>query len=193
MNKEKCTACSKIVQPYDGVFVQIEKEYQLLCVSCYNDMVAERFGIEFDNVSFDPISLKDSDGMSHTFLFRTRLLGDRVTIDAIERLDDGKQGYEFAVLGDADEDLFDLFKILFERIRRALQQKHIEPDDITRYRITQKDTVRGYITSDMNADTKNPLLVIDGKEIRWHEFGQMLSTFEGFNFKLEIFDKTEEK
>ena len=193
MNKEKCTACHNIVRPFDGVFVQIAKEYQLLCINCYNDMMAERFGIEFDNVAFIPISLKDSDGINHTFHFRTKLLGDRVIIDAIERFNDDKQGYEFSVLGDADEDLFDLFKILFERIRRALQQKHIEPGDLTLYRITQKDTVRGYITSDMNADTKKPLLVIDGKEIRWGEFGKMLSIFEGFNFKLEIFDKTEEK
>ncbi len=128
-----------------------------------------------------------------TFHFRTKLLGVRVIIDATERLNGDKQGYEFSVLGGADEGLLDLFKILFERIKRALQQKHIEPDDITMYRITQKDTVRGYISSDMNADTNNPLLVIDGKEIRWSEFGKVLSNFEGFNFKLEIFDKTEEK
>jgi hypothetical protein len=36
------------------------------------------------------------------------------------------------------------------------------------------------------------LIVIDGKEIRWDEFGRMLRTFEGFNFKLEIFDRSEE-
>ena len=193
MNREKCTACSDMIQPFDGVFVQIEKEYQLLCLRCYNDMIAERFGVEFDNPSFDPISLKDSAGMNHTFLFRTRLLGDQVIIDAIERLNDDKQGYEFSVIGDVDEDLFDLFKALFERIKRALSKKHIEPDAITPYRITQQDTVRGYITSDIDAFTDDPLLVIDGKEIRWNEFGKMLSTFEGFNFKLEIFYKTEEK
>ncbi len=65
MNKEKCTACRHVVQPFDGVFVQIEKAYQLLCINCYNDMIAERFEIEFDNVSFVPVSLKDSDGVNH--------------------------------------------------------------------------------------------------------------------------------
>ena len=193
MNREKCTACSNVIQPFDGVFVQSKKEYQLLCLRCYNDMMAEYFGVEFENASFDPISLKDNDGISHTFHFRTRLLGEWVTIDAIETVNDDKQGYEFAVIGDVDEDLFDLFKALFERIKRALSKKHIEPDDFTPYRITQHDTVRGYITSDIDAVNDDPLLVIDGKEIRWSEFGKMLSTFAGFNFKLEIFDKTEEK
>ena len=37
-----------------------------------------------------------------------------------------------------------------------------------------------------------PLIVIDGKEIRWDEFGRMLMTYEGFHFKLEIFDRSEE-
>jgi hypothetical protein len=34
--------------------------------------------------------------------------------------------------------------------------------------------------------------VIDGKKIKWDEFGRMLMTYEGFNFKLEIFDKSDE-
>ena len=193
MNREKCTACSKDVQPYDGVFVQLETDYQLLCTKCYNDRIAEYLGVSFDNPSFDPVTLKDTDDISHTFHFRTRLLGDRVIIDAIEILDGNKQGYQFAVIGDVDEELFNLFKLLFERTKRALSKKHIEPDDITTHRITQQDTVRGYITSDINEGNYDPLVVIDGKEVSWDEFGRMLLTYEGFNFKLEIFDKTEEK
>ena len=34
--------------------------------------------------------------------------------------------------------------------------------------------------------------VVDGKEITWQEMGRMLMTFEGFQFKLEIRDKSEE-
>jgi hypothetical protein len=37
-----------------------------------------------------------------------------------------------------------------------------------------------------------PLIVIDGKEIKWEDFGKMLMTYEGFNFKLEIVDKSDE-
>jgi len=193
MEREKCTSCRDTIQPFESVSVQTKQDYQLYCLKCYNNMMAEQFGIAFEHVSFNPITLKDNDGMNHTFSFRTRLLGDRVIIDAIERLDDDKQGYELSIIGEVEEDLFDLFKVLFERIRRALSKKHIEPCDITRHRITQQDTVRGYITSNCNAIDDNPLLVIDGKEICWSEFGKMLSTYEGFNFKLEIFDKTEEK
>ncbi len=156
-------------------------------------MMAESLGIDFDNVSFNPITLKDTDEVAHSFIFQTRLLGYQVLIEAKEQLDDDSEGYHFSVLGDADDDLFDLFKVLFERMRRALNQKHIESCDLTKHRITDQDTVRGYITSNSEGDREHPLLVIDGKEVEWNEFGQMLSTYEGFNFKLEIFDKTEEK
>jgi hypothetical protein len=37
-----------------------------------------------------------------------------------------------------------------------------------------------------------PLLIIDGREIGWDEFGRMLMSFEGWQFKLSIKDKSEE-
>jgi hypothetical protein len=36
-----------------------------------------------------------------------------------------------------------------------------------------------------------PLLVIDGKEISWEEFGRMVMTFEGWQFRFEIRDRSE--
>lgn len=36
-----------------------------------------------------------------------------------------------------------------------------------------------------------PMLVIDGRDVSWEEFGRMLMTFGGFQFKLEIVDKSD--
>jgi len=47
--------------------------------------------------------------------------------------------------------------------------------------------------SGIEGSVGSPLLVIDGNEVEWNEFWQMLSTYDGFNFKLEHFDKTEEQ
>ena len=55
--------------------------------------------------------------------------------------------------------------------------------------------MRGTITCDLESDDDYghpPLIVIDGKEISWKDFGRMLMTYEGFNFKLEIFDRSDE-
>jgi len=42
-------------------------------------------------------------------------------------------------------------------------------------------------------DTDDPVVVVDGEEVSWSEFGMMIKVYEGFNFKLELFDSSEEK
>ena len=37
-----------------------------------------------------------------------------------------------------------------------------------------------------------PQLVIDGREVSWDEFGRMLMSFEGWQFRLAIRDRSEE-
>ena len=53
--------------------------------------------------------------------------------------------------------------------------------------------VRGQITSDPDSVDRMPLLIIDGKPVTWEELGRMVSPYEGFRFKLEIFDRSEER
>jgi len=36
-----------------------------------------------------------------------------------------------------------------------------------------------------------PTVVVDGREYSWEEFGQFLSSYNGFNFRLECFDACE--
>ncbi len=81
-------------------------------------------------------------------------------------------------------------------MRRGLNRNHLEWDGTTNsWQISKDDVVRARISSDLESDGDYghpPLIVIDGKEIRWDEFGRMLMTYEGFHFKLEIFDRSEE-
>jgi hypothetical protein len=37
-----------------------------------------------------------------------------------------------------------------------------------------------------------PLLIIDGRDIFWDELGRMVAAFEGWQFKLEFRDLSEE-
>lgn len=97
-----------------------------------------------------------------------------------------------SISGDAEDDLFALFAKLVERLRRELQRRHIERGDLTRYQITNGDTLRGRITKDDDTNGEIPRLVIDGKELSRHEVEKMLMTYEGFHFKLEIFERSEE-
>lgn len=45
---------------------------------------------------------------------------------------------------------------------------------------------------DETSDERMPLLVIDGREVSWEEFGRMLMSFEGWQFRMVIGDRSEE-
>lgn len=139
---------------------------------------------------------KNGTGVEHKFHFTVRHLGDRVGIESFEIKDGHPGGYEFSIIGDIDNEIFKLFGKLFERMRRALSRKHLQRSDTTNsWRISKGNVVRAKIDSNLESNDDyghQPLIVIDGKEIKWDEFGRMLMTYEGFNFKLEIFDRSDE-
>ena len=191
--EERCTGCRAELSHYDGVFLTEKGETRFLCSKCYNEQISESWGVNFEHISFHPISLTDLNGEDHTFYFRTFFLGHHVTITALEIKDGEPEGYEFSQYGHAEEDLFELFAKLVDRLKHELGRKHIEPNNLLPYQITDQNTVRGRITWDDETDGETPCLVIDGKALSWHEFGRMLMTYEGFHFKLEIFEGTEDR
>lgn len=169
----------------------MESGSRLLCLRCFNESVAARSGVEFEHVDFPPLELTDSDGRSRRFEFALRLLGDRLALDAQELVDGERTGRLSQVLGVPTDDPFEMQARLVARVRRQLTQRHLEvgPDG----RLGIKDfTARGQITWDEEQGGSVPLLLIDGREVTWEEFGRMLMTFEGWQFRLEIVDKSQE-
>ncbi|MFC1895375.1 hypothetical protein ACFL0Q_01765 [Thermodesulfobacteriota bacterium] len=191
--KQQCNTCGNEVATYDGIYISTRDDKSFLCSKCYNESISKATGLTFDHLSFHPIDMEDREGKNHTFHIQTRLFGDKVNIQALEIREGKPKGYKFSENGDAEGDLFDLFSKLVDRIRRELERSHIEPSELTRYRISNDDIVRGQIKWDDDTDGQVPCLVIDGKELSWHEFGRMLMAYEGFHFKLEIFEGTEER
>ena len=86
--------------------------------------------------------------------------------------------------------MFALLGRMIQRIRRTLSIKHLE-DDGNGLHIAD-ETVRGRIEWDDSEDGRVPLIVVDGREISREDFGRMLMTFEGWQFKLEIRDPSDE-
>jgi hypothetical protein len=196
IKKKKCEFCGELVPYYSTIYVAIDKEYHCSCLKCYNGRMAEYSDIDFEHAELDPIILKDFEGVDHKFHFTVRHLVDRIGIEAFEIKEGHRGGYEFSYIGDIDDEIFNLFGKLVERMLSGLHQKHIEWSNTTNsWQITKDDVVRAKIDSDLESDDyygHPPLIVIDGKEIKWEDFGRMLMTYEGFNFKLEIFDRSDE-
>ena len=153
--------------------------------------VAKLGGLEgFEHAKFEPVGLADCTGEIHEFHFRTRLFGPGVALDAFELRDGTPAGYQFQIIGDPEDDLLALLGRLIEKIRRALSIKHLVDGELGLHIAEQ--VVRGMIEWDDAHDGRVPLLIIDGREITWEDFGRMLMSFEGWQFKLNIADKSEE-
>ncbi len=103
-----CQACGNNVPSYDIVhYGSIDSGYQKLCSQCFNAAVAERSGITaFENIRLEPVGITDCIGETHEFHFRTRLLGNIVSLEAFELLDGEPGGYEFQLIGQPEDDLF---------------------------------------------------------------------------------------
>ncbi|HEY7765305.1 MAG TPA: hypothetical protein VIB38_09980 [Aestuariivirgaceae bacterium] len=80
---------------------------------------------------------------------------------------------------------------MIEKIRRGLSVQHIT-DGEHGLQIADHHVVRGRIEWDDASNGRVPLLVVDGREVSWDDFGRMLMGFEGFQFRLHIQDKSEE-
>ena len=147
---------------------------------------------EFDDPRFAPIGLADSAGHVREFHFKTFLFGSGVSISAFEIRDGYPGGYQFQSIGDPEEDLLVLLGKLIGKIRRGIATIHLMDDKHGTW-IGDAGLVRGKIESARNSDgRRRPLLIVDGREIDWDDFGRMLMTFEGWQFRLQIADKSEE-
>lgn len=199
MAGNKCTYCDAEVKNYNSIMMQSEDGYIQVCLHCYNKDMAESVGIDYDHIELQAISLKDIDGNEHKFEFTVRLMGDQLVLKSHEDTQDDVCAYEFSMIGDYEDGLFSLFAKLYERMVHTLNIKHIYKNaESCGWQVQAdkdgKNIVRGRIEPDMDSDDSltKPLIVIDGKKIPLKDFSKMLMTFEGFNFKLQIYDPNDE-
>ena len=187
-----CEACGTAVPAYDVVnYGSIEQGYRELCSRCFNAEVASALGLErFENVRLHPVAMTDCAGERHEFHFRMRLLGSMVALDAFELKAGAPGGYQFQMLGKPDDEPLSLLGHLMERMRRSLSVKHLVRSEHGT-QIADR-TVCGRIEWDGSEDGRIPLLVIDGQDVSWNEFGRMLMSFEGWQFRVAIRDRSEE-
>jgi hypothetical protein len=161
-------------------------------MSCYNAEMAEYAGVEFEDPRFQPVVLTDADEDPHEFHFVVRLLGDRVVVDAHEVQDGVRKGYEFQHIEyDPEAEPFEMLGKLLQKMRRHLSRRHVEMGELG-WSISGANVVRARIDSDLDTSERLPLVVIDGREFSWDQLGHMLMSYEGWQFKMEIKEPSDE-
>lgn len=191
-----CQQCGAATAPHDVVnYGSGGGAYRELCSACVNLDAAACMGVDgFEEARFTPVRITDTRGVEREFHFRQRLFG-QMALDAFELVDGSPGGYQFQIIADADADPWTLLARLIERIRRTLAVTHLSSTHLSPEASGQSisgTTVRGRITSDSSTSQSLPVLVIDGHEVAWEAFGRMLMSFEGWQFKLAIVDRSEE-
>ena len=190
--QSRCDRCEALVPAYDTIHYGNVSKSETLCTACFNREAAEQMGLDADEARFEPVTLDDAAGQPRVLHIRRRFCPTGQVVEAFEVTDGVPRGYQFGILGDADAEPMELFARLYERIRRGLARQHLVDGELGP-QLVFPGPVRGYISSDYDrAPEPLPVVVIDGRELAWEEFGRMLLSFEGWQFRLDIIDRTEE-
>jgi hypothetical protein len=185
--RNACGRCGQSLKSRESISVA---NVGLRCYRCVNEGTAALMGIAFDDTPLQSVTVPDVDGVEHTFEFRSMLVPTGHALYARERVSREQEGYEFSVLGDFDANVWDLFRVLYDRIRDGLAARHVEQGDLG-WRITDARHLVGRITWDPERGGEVPLLVIDGKPFTWDQVGRMSMSFEGFTLRAFVSDSIE--
>jgi len=161
-----------------------------ICTHCYNALMSEKLGIELEQL-IESFTMQDGEGNSRTFYVEMRIHPSGIYLEAKENKD---LGYQFAVHGELHNGQSDLLKRLMEKVRNGIQGKQIETmafQNDQEFHSMLHDQVVGRLEFDEASDGL-PLFLIDGKPYTWGEVGKMLMTYEGFQFKLKMYDMTDD-
>jgi hypothetical protein len=103
-------------------------------------------------------------------------------------------GFRFQLLGNSQSDPFELLGNLVQKIKRALATRHLAEHGCNLE--IAGTIVRGRIEWDSGQEGgesgRVPCVVVDGRRIDWNDFGAMLMAFEGWQFRVELVDPSDE-
>jgi hypothetical protein len=99
----------------------------------------------------------------------------------------------FQVLSDFDADIEKAELLLKAKIRKRLNIKYLKTEGDKLIIVNEKTVVGNIDWSGEYSDTQfDKIFTIDGKRITIEQFVEMLSPYEGFDFKFEIFDQCDD-
>ncbi|MCD8510410.1 MAG: hypothetical protein LRY73_11470 [Bacillus sp. (in: Bacteria)] len=182
-----CDVCKKV----EGkITISGEGERHTYCFDCHNEQMADELGVSLETQP-KALSVTDFQGVRRDFAIIQHLDPIGISMEAEEHIE---FGYQFAVHGELDCNQNELFQQLVDKVkhgvRKAYLKKGVFPNGQPMEYI-KGDEVVGRIDYD-EAGYATPMVVIDGKPYTWEQFGRLVSSYEGFQFKLKMYDSTDE-
>ncbi len=192
---ERCQWCGKDSSGYSMVVLAIKEDEpsQLICEDCYNRYTADMLGVEAYKDFENEATFKDCDGIDHCFQIGKKIHPTGICWEAIEFIEEDKVGYSFEVHQDFEEDSNDALERLYKKIKKGLSQKFIRKEMFQGQELIsiKENIVEGRIEWEDRYNDRTPKFIIDGQEYNLEQFGRILMSCEGWNFRLEIIEPTE--
>lgn len=195
MTENNCERCGSKFLPYEKIIHLQNNPVEIICSECFNAEAAMLINIDLEELNEKTIEVSGKGKKKHLFYICRTVLPMGILLEAIEIQGEEQKGYKIQVRGDVDCNQKELYDKLIKKIKKALSKKYIrfEKTAYTSGNFIKDDKVVGRIEGDEKYDDRVPMLVIDGKDYTWEEFGKMLMTFEGFDFKMKILEGWEDE
>lgn len=127
--------------------------------------------------------VKGYDRKMHNFIIIKRIFPHLIRWEAIEIKDGIQQGYEFEISININDDQ----QQGFEKLKKIVE-KNIKKRNIAANGLLNRNELVGKITWVQSDYGGRKELIIDGKNYPMEKIVELLSMYEGWNFKLKIFD-----
>lgn len=187
-----CSICKK-----NAVEIHLQTargENLALCCECNNRFAAEYLGLDLTPFSNGIYEYSGIRGKKHKFHIRKMVHPVGIAYEAAEITGNDNPGFKVNVMDNLDCDQQVLFKRLEAKIKKTLFVRYLKtsrgPYGSKQTHI-KNDVVAGRLEYN-DDDSGIPGLIIDGKSYSWEELGRMLTPYEGFQFKLKLYDMNDD-
>lgn len=134
----------------------------------------------------EKITVYDYAGTARNFSVQPRLYPNGILLEAAE---DIEYGYRFAVHGELDCNQTELFQKLADKVEHRVSIRYTKtgkfPNGQKYHSIIANEAVGHIDHEEMSPSV--PKVVIDGQPYTWEQFGEMVKSFEGFQFQMKLF------
>jgi hypothetical protein len=168
-----------------------------VCDRCLNEQVSARTGwLRLPDPQ--PVeTVRAADGREVRFCYRLTWAPSGVMSAEAEEADQPPgDGFRFGVYGEHDADPDAVLAQLRRVVHREVGRAYLEPQESgaeiggTRWMIAG-DEVAGRIDWSGDGSVREPSVVIDGRRFDWGEFGRLVASFEGWEFRMRLDDSSD--
>ena len=175
-DSDLCDICKR-----DSILINVTSDNEEIsyCQTCYNKMMSELTDTEIPDIIPKQIDIMDAHRKYHTFNIEFIIFTHAKFLTAREA---GPTKYSCMVKGELDEDFYCMWAEMIERMKRKMVKKYINPDG-------SWDSLVGNI--EYNTEREELSVIVDGMAFTWEELKENVSTYEGWQIKIEFKDASE--